>query len=71
MIGSKDCRGSSRDIFFIETGAFDHHARVVDGLKYEFDNLNEGLEVFINEIKSLPDNIWDDVVIAVSSDFGR
>mmetsp|Transcript_15372 Transcript_15372/g.23177 ORF Transcript_15372/g.23177 Transcript_15372/m.23177 type:complete len:343 (+) Transcript_15372:2-1030(+) len=71
MIGSKDCRGTSRDIFYVSSNSFDHHANVIDRLKYEFDDLNAGLKAFIDEIKSLPNNIWNDVVIVASSEFGR
>ena len=55
----------------IETGRYDHHRSVIDGLKYELDILNGGLEAFVNEIKSLPDGIWNDVAVVVTSDFGR
>jgi uncharacterized protein (DUF1501 family) len=71
MIASRECRGSNRDIFFIETGRFDHHKGLVTGLETEFKILNDGLESFINEIKGLPGNVWDDVAVVVSSDFGR
>lgn len=71
MIASKDCRGSNRDVFFVETGRFDHHFNLKSGLKTELETLNQGLKTFIDEIKSLPNNIWDDVAIVVSSDFGR
>ncbi len=71
VIASHDCRGSSRDIFYIETGGFDHHANVMKGLSYEFDLLNGGLTAFVNEMKGLPDKMWDKVTVVVSSDFGR
>ena len=71
MIGSKHCRGSNKDLFFIRTGKFDHHRDVIDSLKKELDSLNDGLKAFVTEIKSLPNNVWNDVVIVVTSEFGR
>ncbi len=71
MIGSKDCRGSNKDIFFVPSGKFDHHADVIERLKVELDTLNDGLEAFVTEIKSLPNDVWKDVVIVVTSEFGR
>ena len=71
MIASKDCRGSNRDIFFVGTGGYDHHANVIPNLEIEFEDLNEGLTSFVNEMKSLPNDIWNDITVVVSSDFGR
>ena len=71
LIASKDCRGSNRDVFFVETGNYDHHDKLDISLKQEFDILNDGLEAFIDEMKSLPGNVWDNLAIVVSSDFGR
>jgi len=71
IIASHECRGSDRDVFYIETGSFDGHSQVLPGLEREFDFLNEGLSSFVNEMKNLPGNMWDDVVLVISSDFGR
>ncbi len=71
MIASKDCRGKNRDIFYVETGKFDHHADVIPSLEVQFEALNEGLSSFISELKSLPNDTWNNVAIVVSSDFGR
>jgi uncharacterized protein (DUF1501 family) len=71
IIASNECRGSERDIFYVETGSYDHHRDVVNGLKSEFNILNEGLTSFVNEMKSLPGNAWDKITVVVSSDFGR
>ena len=71
MIASRDCRGSNRDIFYVETGKFDHHADVIPNLEVQFETLNEGLASFVSEMKSLPNDVWDDIVVVVSSDFGR
>ena len=71
MIGSKNCRGSNRDIFFISTGKFDHHSSVMNNLNDQFEILNQGLAAFVEEMKNLPDDVWDNVAVIVSSDFGR
>lgn len=71
VIASNECRGSSRDIFYVETGSFDHHADVLNRLQDEFDLLNDGLTSFVDEIKSLPNDMWQKVTIVVSSDFAR
>ena len=60
-----------RDVFYVETGNYDAHADVISGLEREFESLNNGLNSFVNEMKNLPGNVWEDVVLVFSSDFGR
>ncbi len=69
MIGSGACRGSDRDLFFLQAGSWDHHSDVHYHLNEQLTSLNEGLEVFVEEMKA--QNVWDDVTVVVSSDFGR
>ncbi len=69
MIGSRDCRGSDRDLFFVKFSGFDHHKRVASRLAEDFDSMNGALESFVEEIKE--QNMWEDVTLVVSSDFGR
>lgn len=69
MSDSTDCRGADRDIFYIETGSYDHHANLKSGLDREFGRLNEALSAFVSEIKAK--GKWDDYTIVVSSEFGR
>ena len=69
VIASNECRGSSRDIFYVETGNFDHHSYVLSNLEREFDLVNDGLASFVDEMKSL--DVWDKVTVVVTSDFGR
>lgn len=69
MIEASGCRGSDRDIFYIETGMYDHHSGVVQGLQKEFSELNDALNSFVTELKS--QGKWQDVTVMVTSDFGR
>ena len=69
MIASNECRGSDRDIFYIETGMYDHHFDVVNGLEKQLSVLNDALNSFIAEMKS--QGKWNDVTVVVTSDFGR
>jgi len=69
MIKSNECRGSERDLFYIETGAFDHHSDLLVGLEEQFSDLNQGLSDFTTRLKDA--GLWDNVAIMVSSDFGR
>jgi hypothetical protein len=69
LLASHKCRGSDRDVIYIESGRYDHHVNVNQNLKRELDHLNDGLAAFVNEIKA-QDN-WDNTVIVISSEFGR
>jgi len=69
MIEASGCRGSDRDVFYIETGMYDHHSDVVQGLQKEFSELNDALNSFVIELKS--QGKWEDVTVMVTSDFGR
>jgi uncharacterized protein (DUF1501 family) len=69
MSGSSDCRGADRDIYYIETGSYDHHANLLSNLDREFGELNEALNAFVSEIQAK--GKWDDYTIVVTSEFGR
>ena len=69
MIGSHECRGSDRDLFYMVDGTYDHHSDVLSNQNYTFYRLNAGLGSFVEELQSQGN--WDDVTIVVSSDFGR
>lgn len=69
MSDSSDCRGADRDIYYIETGSYDHHANLIPSLDREFGELNEALNAFVSEIKAK--GRWDDYTIVVTSEFGR
>jgi uncharacterized protein (DUF1501 family)/uncharacterized protein (DUF1800 family) len=69
LIASHECRGSDRDVIYIKSGGYDHHANVIPNLRNQLNRLNAGLTAFVNELKA-QDN-WDDTVIVISSEFGR
>lgn len=69
MIGSNECRGVDRDIFYVEDGSYDHHANLHRNLNLKFDELNSALNSFVQEM--VHQKKWQDVTIVVTSDFGR
>lgn len=69
IIGSQECRGSDRDLIYIESGQWDHHSNLLRSFEYHARQLNDSLHVFVNELKAL--DKWDDTVIVISSEFGR
>jgi len=69
MIGSHTCRGSDRDIFYMEAEGWDSHQDMLAKHDNLFYQLNAGLASFVEEMKN--QGHWDDVTIVVSSDFGR
>jgi uncharacterized protein (DUF1501 family) len=69
MIASRVARGVERDFFFVPLDGFDTHNAVQLVLEGRFFELNDALEDFVTELKTL--GVWDDVVIVQTSDFGR
>lgn len=69
LIASHECRGSDRDIIYVETGQYDHHFNVLKNLEKQLNRLNEGLTVFVNDLKA--QGYWDQTTIVISSEFGR
>ena len=69
MIGSQDCRGSERDVFYLEDSTYDHHSKMMEKLDDKFLHLNEALDIFVSEMKK--EDKFEDVTIVVSSEFGR
>jgi len=69
MIGSSECRGSDRDLFYIEYGSFDHHKKMIEELANKLSDFDKILASFVDEMKAQA--LWDQVTIVVSSDFGR
>ncbi len=69
LVQSNDCRGSDRDIFYVENGGWDHHSRLHYFQEFKFIELNDALNSFVNELKS--HDKWVDTTIVVTSDFGR
>lgn len=69
MISSHECRGNDRDIFYFEIPGYDTHRQSNRILKEKLSELNEGLDVFVREMKSM--SKWNDVSVVITSDFGR
>ena len=69
MIQTRQQRGVDRDTFNIEFGSFDHHSDLKEGLQEMLPEVNQNLERLVRQLKS--DGIWDNVVILVTSEFGR
>jgi len=68
-IQGRHALNNERQIFMANMNGFDTHTDVSINIKNKFDELNEALSSFVNEMKSL--GVWDDVILLISSDFGR
>merc|ERR1712032_1531935 len=68
-IASRNFRKANRDFFFVGVGGWDMHTSVERGLFGRFGMVNQGVAAFVDEMKA--QNLWDKVVIASMSDFGR
>jgi len=62
-------QGKTRDFYYVEWGSFDHHGGLEGPLQYYLDQLNEGLEAYVGELKAL--DLWTSTVIVETSEFGR
>lgn len=69
LIGSHECRGVDRDIFHLKHHQYDHHNNLHSNLNDKFNELNDAIEAFVIEMKH--QNIWEDITVVVTSDFGR
>lgn len=69
MILTHEERGVDRDVFFVSLGNWDHHDALNANLEREHGRLNQALELFELEMKAA--SLWDDVTMAVTSDFAR
>jgi len=69
LINTKDKRGVDRDFFFAAQGGYDHHSDMKESLRNRFEDLNEGLSLFVQELKD--QDHWDDTTIVIASDFAR
>lgn len=69
MIAARKARGVDRDHFYFSYNGFDSHFGVAESLNDKFLDLNETLTDLVAELKL--QNVWDDVVIVETSDFGR
>ena len=64
---SRSFRKVNRDVFVVSQNGFDMHK--ADELAESFQEVNEALDGFIQEIKS--QGLWESTVIVQGSDFGR
>mmetsp|Transcript_1467 Transcript_1467/g.2773 ORF Transcript_1467/g.2773 Transcript_1467/m.2773 type:complete len:186 (-) Transcript_1467:3009-3566(-) len=69
LIASRKCRGVERDLYSIQIGGYDTHDNMEKRLNDKFEELNESLDAFVNELKAQGD--WAQTVVVVSSEFGR
>jgi len=57
------------DLFYVDIGGFDAHSNAAEVLAEKFGYIDNALKAFVGEMKA--QNIFDSVVIASESDFGR
>lgn len=69
LISARENRSAERDFFQVEFGSFDTHSEVHEHLAIKFEQINEALELFVQEMRN--QNAFEDVVLVVQSDFGR
>lgn len=66
---SRHERKVNREVYFVEELGFDHHSEGVKDLNKQFEDANDALHFFMDELKR--ENLWDDTVIVLGSEFGR
>ena len=69
MIDVAELRGTERDVFFVQIGGWDSHADVSNTLLELYNQINEALEGFVNEMKAQGKH--DEVLTVVTSEFAR
>jgi len=69
LIAARGARKVERDLFYVTIGGFDAHSNSAEVLDEKFTIINAALQGFVTELKA--QNIFDSVVIASESDFGR
>jgi len=69
LIAARSERKVERDLFYVSLGGFDAHSNAAEVLSEHFNTINDALQEFVGELKA--QNIFDSVVIASESDFGR
>lgn len=69
LIQTRQLRHVDRDVFFTNLGSWDHHSDMKLNLRTHLKALNHGLDLFVNQLKV--DGTFDDVVVVITSDFGR
>lgn len=69
LIATRSDRNAERDFFFVNLNGFDLHSDASEGLAELFTDIDDSLNAFVTEIKA--QGVWDNIVIATESDFGR
>merc|ERR1712072_1065257 len=69
LIVAREDRKVERDLFYVNIGGFDAHSLSAEVLEEKFEAIDAALENFVGELKA--QGIFDSVVIASESDFGR
>lgn len=69
LIRVHEVRKAERDFFFVRIGGWDMHSNLLSGLTSRFGEINRALRGFVAEMKA--QNMWDNVVLASSSEFAR
>lgn len=70
LIQAHEKRGVQRDTFYIELGGFDNHCEMKNTLDYiKFPDINEGIDSFYNDMKSL--ELLNNITFVLFSEFGR
>ena len=70
VMKTKDVRGTDRDVYNVRIGGFDHHTQIEAPLIERLTTINDALEAFVIEMRDYQ-NIWDDVLVVVVSEFAR
>jgi len=69
LIAARETRQVERDLFYVNIGGFDAHSLAAEVLAEKFTSIDDALKEFVTELKA--QNIFQSVVIASESDFGR
>jgi uncharacterized protein (DUF1501 family) len=69
LIKAREARNVERDLFYVTLGGFDTHSLSGEVLDLNFEAINGALQEFVGELEE--QGIFDSVVVASESDFGR
>ncbi|CAK9084260.1 unnamed protein product [Durusdinium trenchii] len=69
LVASRTTRKAEREFFYVQVGGFDTHNDMHATLDKLFAVVDEGLDVFVKEMKA--QGVFESVVLVTTSDFGR
>jgi len=69
LISLRGERKAERDLFYVVIGGWDHHRELKESLRGGLGQVDGALSAFASEMEA--QGVWQDVVVATSSDFGR